>query len=75
MMRAEPQALAETKAFLEALPGVPAGQVRGFTVDTLLRLMEQPQTSIAINSFAEGNSPPWFKKYKPVSSPFWSKNV
>jgi enoyl-CoA hydratase/carnithine racemase len=75
LMRAEPGALAETKAFLESLGGLSADRVRPHAVDTLLRLMERPETATAIKAFAEGSSPPWFQKFKPAGSLFWRKDV
>jgi enoyl-CoA hydratase/carnithine racemase len=75
LMRAEPGALAATKAFLEQVADLPAAESRPLAVDTLLALMERPETGLAISSLAEGSSPPWFHKFKPGCSLFWRKDV
>jgi len=74
LMRAEPGALAATKNFLELAAGLGADELRPRAVDALLDLMVRPETSAAISAFAEGSTPPWFKKFKPQGPLFWRKN-
>jgi hypothetical protein len=75
MMRAEPGALAEAKAFLGRAFGQSPAELKAEAIPTLLRLMDRPETKAAIAAFTEGGTPSWFLKYRPQTSPFWRKDV
>lgn len=75
MMRGEPGALAVTKHFLCEAEGMERAELRHYAVDTLLELMENSAVKTALTAFANGETPPWFGRFKPQQAIFWGTHV
>ncbi|TBR56980.1 hypothetical protein B4U84_26470 [Westiellopsis prolifica IICB1] len=64
LFRASPQAIAETKRYLEKLEFKKFPLQKKFAIHQLISWLEQPEVVAGIQTFAQGFTPPWFQKYK-----------
>jgi enoyl-CoA hydratase/carnithine racemase len=65
LFRSSPSALAEAKAFTAELYGRPFDEVRALARDKFLELTSKEETMRAVEAFNEGETPPWFERYRP----------
>lgn len=68
LFRSSPEALGVTKRYLAQLDVQDLERELGLARGTLLSWLEQPDVAGAIRDFADGLTPPWFQRYRSVSS-------
>ncbi|MBN1898440.1 MAG: enoyl-CoA hydratase/isomerase family protein [Spirochaetes bacterium] len=66
LLRASPEALKETKEFINRLSREDIKEASKTAKETLLRLIRNKNVIQAIKDFNEGNTPVWFEKYRPA---------
>ncbi|MEG4225431.1 enoyl-CoA hydratase/isomerase family protein [Microcoleus sp. N9_B2] len=59
-----PHAIAQSKQYYEQLHSVDLHRQTEIALDWLMSWLKQPEVIVGIQTFTEGFSPPWFKKYK-----------
>jgi enoyl-CoA hydratase/carnithine racemase len=64
LFRASPQAIAESKRYLDKLDSKEFPLQKKFAIHQLMSWLEHPEVVAGIQTFAQGFTPPWFQKYK-----------
>ncbi|MDY6834837.1 MAG: enoyl-CoA hydratase/isomerase family protein [Chloroflexota bacterium] len=65
LLRASPQAIAETKSFTHLIRGSAIDQAQELAKAKTLELLRKPEVTEAIGAFQDGTIPQWFSRYKP----------
>ena len=70
LLRAAPEALAETKRFTREILWRPTDEASRLARTRLPQIAMQPATRDALAAFGEGLTPDWFRRYKPTEPLF-----